>query len=141
MIRFELYFFYFLAQVNPGKVMPDLSNIDVAVKAMEFQVQAIKDRIREEKAVIPKAKVPYILTRHHYCPRRSFRRLEIWLSPLPLLHLGSDRTNFMYLVDKRRNWSSSPYTSKGNCSTCSRSYLLVSPAPQELGRMQANMGK
>ncbi|KAF3795245.1 Spindle and kinetochore-associated protein, partial [Nymphaea thermarum] len=42
--------------MNPGKVTPDLSNIDAAVKAMEFQVQAIKNRIREEKAVIPKAK-------------------------------------------------------------------------------------
>ncbi|PIA50167.1 hypothetical protein AQUCO_01300719v1 [Aquilegia coerulea] len=34
----------------------DLSEIDTAVKAMEFQMQSIKDRLREETEAIPKAK-------------------------------------------------------------------------------------
>ncbi|CAN6476634.1 unnamed protein product [Victoria cruziana] len=63
--------------MNPGKVMPDLSNIDVAVKAMEFQVQAIKDRIREEKAVIPKAKKLVELSLHQQ------RKLQHMLALLP----------------------------------------------------------
>jgi hypothetical protein len=31
--------------------------VDAALKAMELQVQAIKDRLREETLAIPKAKV------------------------------------------------------------------------------------
>ncbi|XP_010258977.1 PREDICTED: spindle and kinetochore-associated protein 1 homolog [Nelumbo nucifera] len=40
----------------PATSVPDLSAVDTAVKAMEFQVQAIKDRLREETEAIPKAK-------------------------------------------------------------------------------------
>ncbi|PRQ57514.1 putative spindle and kinetochore-associated protein [Rosa chinensis] len=38
----------------------DLSAVDAAVKAMELQVQAIKDRVRDETLAIPKAKVKLI---------------------------------------------------------------------------------
>ncbi|KAL5792623.1 hypothetical protein ACOSP7_001217 [Xanthoceras sorbifolium] len=40
----------------PGSSVVDLSAVDAAVKAMELQVQAIKDRLREEIEAIPKAK-------------------------------------------------------------------------------------
>ncbi|KAJ4727171.1 spindle and kinetochore-associated protein 1-like [Melia azedarach] len=40
----------------PASSVPDLSAVDAAVKAMELQVQAIKDRLREETEAIPKAK-------------------------------------------------------------------------------------
>ncbi|WOH09342.1 hypothetical protein DCAR_0728799 [Daucus carota subsp. sativus] len=40
----------------PTSSLPDLSAIDSLVKAMELQVHQIKDRLREEKEAIPKAK-------------------------------------------------------------------------------------
>ncbi|XAR54147.1 hypothetical protein NMG60_11029162 [Bertholletia excelsa] len=40
----------------PASSVADLSSIDVALKAMELQVQNIKDRLREETEAIPKAK-------------------------------------------------------------------------------------
>ncbi|XP_010524388.1 PREDICTED: spindle and kinetochore-associated protein 1 homolog isoform X2 [Tarenaya hassleriana] len=40
----------------PASSIPDLSAIDTALKAMELQVQSIKDRLREETDAIPKAK-------------------------------------------------------------------------------------
>ncbi|GMH22387.1 hypothetical protein Nepgr_024230 [Nepenthes gracilis] len=40
----------------PASSVADLSAIDAAVKAMELQVQAIRDRLREEALAIPKAK-------------------------------------------------------------------------------------
>ncbi|PKI79058.1 hypothetical protein CRG98_000539 [Punica granatum] len=40
----------------PGSSVADLSAVDAALKAMELQVQAIKDRLREETEAIPKAK-------------------------------------------------------------------------------------
>ncbi|KAL1331270.1 hypothetical protein AAHE18_12G172000 [Arachis hypogaea] len=40
----------------PASSMADLSAVDAAVKAMELQVQAIKDRLREETQAIPKTK-------------------------------------------------------------------------------------
>jgi hypothetical protein len=39
-----------------------LSAVDVALKAMEFQLQAIKERLLEETLAIPKAKVPLSLS-------------------------------------------------------------------------------
>jgi hypothetical protein len=44
--------------VYPATSITDLSAVDVALKAMEFQLQAIKDRMRDETLAIPKAKVP-----------------------------------------------------------------------------------
>lgn len=44
--------------VYPASSVTDLSAVDAAVKAMELQVQAIKDRLRDETLAIPKAKVP-----------------------------------------------------------------------------------
>jgi hypothetical protein len=44
--------------VYPATSITDLSAVDVALKAMELQLQAIKDRLREETLAIPKAKVP-----------------------------------------------------------------------------------
>lgn len=46
--------------VYPASSISDLSAVDTAVKAMELQVQAIKDRLREETEAIPKAKVLYL---------------------------------------------------------------------------------
>jgi hypothetical protein len=43
-----------------SSTVADLSAVDAAVKAMELQVQAIKDRLREEIQAIPKAKVTFI---------------------------------------------------------------------------------
>ncbi|MED6172426.1 hypothetical protein PIB30_049959 [Stylosanthes scabra] len=40
----------------PASSMADLSAVDAAVKAMELQVEAIKDRLREETQAIPKTK-------------------------------------------------------------------------------------
>ncbi|EOX96288.1 Spindle and kinetochore-associated protein 1 isoform 1 [Theobroma cacao] len=40
----------------PASSVTDLSAIDAALKGMELQVQAIKDRLREETEAIPKAK-------------------------------------------------------------------------------------
>ncbi|KAL6130694.1 hypothetical protein ACLB2K_069073 [Fragaria x ananassa] len=40
----------------PASSVTDLSAVDAAVKAMEVQVQAIKDRVRDETLAIPKAK-------------------------------------------------------------------------------------
>ncbi|KAJ7962123.1 spindle and kinetochore-associated protein 1-like [Quillaja saponaria] len=40
----------------PASSITDLSAVDTALKAMELQVQAIKDRLREETEAIPKAK-------------------------------------------------------------------------------------
>lgn len=42
--------------VYPASSIADLSAIDAAVTAMELQVQAIKDRFREETEAIPKTK-------------------------------------------------------------------------------------
>jgi hypothetical protein len=43
--------------VYPASTVTDLSAVDAAVKAMELQVQAIKDPVRDETLAIPKAKV------------------------------------------------------------------------------------
>ncbi|KAI6702700.1 hypothetical protein NL676_011836 [Syzygium grande] len=40
----------------PGSSIADLSAVDASLKAMELQVQAIKDRLRDETKAIPKAK-------------------------------------------------------------------------------------
>ncbi|WCJ22909.1 hypothetical protein M5689_004970 [Euphorbia peplus] len=40
----------------PASSVTDLSAVDTALKAMELQVQSIKDRLREETEAIPKAK-------------------------------------------------------------------------------------
>lgn len=41
----------------PASSVVDLSAVDAAVKTLELQIQAIKDRLREETEAIPKAKV------------------------------------------------------------------------------------
>ncbi|KAL5571909.1 hypothetical protein UlMin_021506 [Ulmus minor] len=40
----------------PASSVTDLSSVDAALKAMELQVQTIKERLREETLAIPKAK-------------------------------------------------------------------------------------
>lgn len=52
--------------VYPASSVTDLSAVDAAVKAMEVQVQAIKDRVRDETLAIPKAKVPSVLSLYEY---------------------------------------------------------------------------
>ncbi|XP_040362677.1 spindle and kinetochore-associated protein 1 homolog [Rosa chinensis] len=41
----------------PASSVTDLTSVDAAVKAMELQVQAIKDRVRDETLAIPKEKL------------------------------------------------------------------------------------
>lgn len=41
----------------PASSIPDLSDVDAAVSALELQVQTIKDSFRNEMEAIPKAKV------------------------------------------------------------------------------------
>jgi len=43
--------------VYPASCIPDLSAVDASLKAMELQVQAIKNQLQEEAEAIPKAKV------------------------------------------------------------------------------------
>lgn len=52
-----LQMFFIILTVYPSSSISDLSGIDSLVKAMEIQVQQIKDRLRDEKEAIPKAKV------------------------------------------------------------------------------------
>ncbi|XP_020247712.1 spindle and kinetochore-associated protein 1 homolog isoform X2 [Asparagus officinalis] len=47
----------------PATSVPDLSQADTTLKAMESQIQSIKDRLQEERSAIPKAKVASPL--HH----------------------------------------------------------------------------
>ena len=48
-----------LSLVYPASSVTDLSAIDAALKAVELQVQGIKDLVREETLAIPKAKVHF----------------------------------------------------------------------------------
>jgi hypothetical protein len=49
--------------VYPATSITDLSAVDIALKAMELQLQAIKEqRLLEETLAIPKAKVPLSLS-------------------------------------------------------------------------------
>ena len=50
-------FIYLFGAVFPASSIADLTAVDAAVRAMELQVQAIKDRLREETQAIPKTKV------------------------------------------------------------------------------------
>lgn len=43
--------------VYPASSLTELTAVDAALKSMELQVQAIKDRLRDEIRAIPKAKV------------------------------------------------------------------------------------
>ena len=74
----------------PTSSLPDLSAIDSLVKAMELQVHQIKDRLREEKEAIPKAKVFSKL----FC---IF--LKFIMSPCPLLDVsrGGSGVIFFFL--------------------------------------------
>ncbi|PRQ57518.1 putative spindle and kinetochore-associated protein [Rosa chinensis] len=50
----------------PASSVTDLTSVDAAVKAMELQVQAIKDRVRDETLAIPKEKVVPFLSLYDY---------------------------------------------------------------------------
>lgn len=43
--------------VYPATAITDLTAVDTAVKTLEYQMQAIKDRLRQEAEAIPKARV------------------------------------------------------------------------------------
>lgn len=89
--------------VYPTTSMPDLSALDTTLKTMESQIQAIKERLQEERNVIPKAKVSLFL--HPYLRLA----LTYGLVPLP---------SFL-LVLWCRNSSSCPNDNKESCSICS----------------------
>ena len=46
-----------ISAMYPVSIITDLSAVDMALKATELQILAIKDRLREEFQVIPKAKI------------------------------------------------------------------------------------
>lgn len=50
---------FFRLAVYPASSITDLTAVDASLKAMELQVQAIKDRLRDEIEAIPKAKVVF----------------------------------------------------------------------------------
>ncbi|XP_038708760.1 spindle and kinetochore-associated protein 1 homolog isoform X2 [Tripterygium wilfordii] len=52
----------------PASSVTDLSAVDAALKAMELQVQAIKDRLLEEAKAIPKAKQKKLQNMSSYVP-------------------------------------------------------------------------
>lgn len=53
---------YLLFAVYPASSITDLSAVDAALKALELQVQAIKNRLREETEAIPKAQASLSLS-------------------------------------------------------------------------------
>ncbi|CAL9089243.1 unnamed protein product [Musa textilis] len=61
----------------PSTSMPDLSAVDVTLKTMESQIQAIKDRLQEERNAIPKAKKLIDLS------QRQQRKLQHMLAHMP----------------------------------------------------------
>ena len=46
-----------ISAMYPASIITDLSVVDMALKATELQILAIKDRLREEFQVTPKAKI------------------------------------------------------------------------------------
>jgi hypothetical protein len=64
--------------VYPATSITDLSAVDVALMAMEFQFQAIKERLLEETLAIPKAKGPKYLSLS-LCFYFSFFFFQKWL--------------------------------------------------------------
>lgn len=44
----------------PPTAMPDLAAIDSAVSTLEYQMEKIKERVRDDMEAIPKAKVLYL---------------------------------------------------------------------------------
>ena len=46
----------------PASSITDLSAVDTALKTLELQTKAIKDRLREETEAIPKAKASLLLS-------------------------------------------------------------------------------
>lgn len=66
--------------VYPASSITDLSAVDSTLKAMELQVQQIKERLREETEAIPKAKViytfPLYLTKGLHL--QQIRVLRLW---------------------------------------------------------------
>lgn len=67
----------------PTTSMPDLSALDTTLKTMESQIQAIKERLQEERNVIPKAKKLIELS------QRQQRKLQHMLSHMPPAMLES----------------------------------------------------
>lgn len=48
---------HYLVPVYPATAITDLSAVDTSVKTLEYQMQSIKDRLRQEAEAIPKARV------------------------------------------------------------------------------------
>lgn len=61
----------------PASSITDLSAVDASLKAMELQIQAIKDRVREETLAIPKARVILSLYMCEFFP--SFLFIYLWI--------------------------------------------------------------
>ncbi|ONK55706.1 uncharacterized protein A4U43_C10F170 [Asparagus officinalis] len=61
----------------PATSVPDLSQADTTLKAMESQIQSIKDRLQEERSAIPKAKKIIELS------LRQQRKLQQMLANVP----------------------------------------------------------
>ncbi|XP_020247713.1 spindle and kinetochore-associated protein 1 homolog isoform X3 [Asparagus officinalis] len=70
----------------PATSVPDLSQADTTLKAMESQIQSIKDRLQEERSAIPKAKVAsplHHLTKIIELSLRQQRKLQQMLANVP----------------------------------------------------------
>ncbi|XP_008786986.2 spindle and kinetochore-associated protein 1 homolog [Phoenix dactylifera] len=63
--------------IYPATSMSDLSAVDTTLKTMESQIQAIKDRLQEERNAIPKAKKLIELS------QRQQRKLQHMLAHMP----------------------------------------------------------
>lgn len=56
-LTFDFLFFFVPLTVHPPTAMPDLAAIDSAVSTLEYQMEKIKERVRDDMEAIPKAKV------------------------------------------------------------------------------------
>jgi hypothetical protein len=67
--------------VYPATSITDLSAVDSALKALELQLQAIKERLLEETLAIPKAKVPLSLSLYLFL-FFFLKKMVVWSLPM-----------------------------------------------------------
>ncbi|KAL8119230.1 SKA complex subunit 1 homolog [Apium graveolens] len=108
----------------PTSSISDLSAIDSSVKAMEVQVQQIKNRLREEKEAIPKAKK---LIEASLQQQRKLQRMSAYVPPNPperILTINQETGTLMLPENKQdisfssRNYeepAALPKEKKGRC--------------------------
>ncbi|XP_022960263.1 spindle and kinetochore-associated protein 1 homolog [Cucurbita moschata] len=75
----------------PASCIPDLSAVDASLKAMELQVQAIKNQLQEEAEAIPKAK------KLIEASLKQQKRLESISLHVPSYHIQPERVSALNL--------------------------------------------